>query len=639
PPVYDWSSAIAGMALAPFFGGNVADATWTFFIISPAFWGALTIFPVYFLGKEIFSKKAGLMAALLMGIMASHIERCPAGFADHDAMVLFFVVATIFFLVKALGALKEKKWIEKWHKPRDIVNGIDDFFKQNKIAVGYSVMSGLSIATVALIWKGFPYIFVIILGYFTVQLLFNHIKKTDSLGVFICVFITIATSLIVSFPYYAYFTTGTWMSPLYLLLAMIFVGIFLVPTRDQPWLIVIPVLISSIAVIMSALSYFAPEIASSLFSGGGYFIRSKLYDTIAEAQAPDMSRLTISYGPVTFYLALIGLVIAAIDIPKKWKPNYMLIILWCGLAIYMAMSAVRFMFNATPVFAILGGWVTWRIIEWVDPSLRTFKRPETKFIYLYVGILTLVLMIATYWRYYIELEDFELFQLILGLALIGIFSSLMAIYFMAKYNIYIGAVIFIAFLAVWLAFSWHDDIEVFLFGLIIVALILVPILIFTFLSNKISGFRVELKHIGISLFIILLVLTPNMWFAVDSAIPYESKSDFDPDSEILGAFGHSFPSEYWQAGEEWLSEQDNELPAEDRPAFISWWDYGFWTTYLGKHPTVADNFQAGYQLAGSFIAAQNESEAISLFAARLLEGDYTRNKFEFSQGVKDIIIK
>jgi len=148
--------------------------------------------------KEIFGKKAGLLGALLMGIMASHIERCPAGFADHDAMVLFFVVTSIFFLLKALGSLKDKYWIENWRKPGDIVRGIDDFFKESKVAVGYSIMSGMSIATVALIWKGFPYIFVILLGYFTVQLVFNHIKKTDSLGVFICIFITIAISLMVS---------------------------------------------------------------------------------------------------------------------------------------------------------------------------------------------------------------------------------------------------------------------------------------------------------------------------------------------------------------------------------------------------------------------------------------------------------
>ena len=99
----------------------------------------------------------------------------------------------------------------------------------------------------------------------------------------------------------------------------------------------------------------------ALITGGGYFIKSKLYGTIAEAQAPDTSRLAISYGPVTFYLALIGLVFAALQLPKHWKMDFFVIIVWCAIAIYMSMSAVRFMFNATPVFAILSGWVTWLI--------------------------------------------------------------------------------------------------------------------------------------------------------------------------------------------------------------------------------------------------------------------------------------
>jgi dolichyl-diphosphooligosaccharide--protein glycosyltransferase len=57
----------------------------------------------------------------------------------------------------------------------------------------------------------------------------------------------------------------------------------------------------------------------------------------------------------------------------------------------------------------------------------------------------------------------------------------------------------------------------------------------------------------------------------------------------------------------------------DRPAFLSWWDYGFEAVNQGKHPTVADNFQNAYQYAGQFITCQSEDHAIAMLITRTLE--------------------
>ncbi|HLF06828.1 MAG TPA: carboxypeptidase regulatory-like domain-containing protein, partial [Thermoplasmata archaeon] len=95
----------------------------------------------------------------------------------------------------------------------------------------------------------------------------------------------------------------------------------------------------------------------------------------------------------------------------------------------------------------------------------------------------------------------------------------------------------------------------------------------------------------------------------------------------FGAFGYSLPlpNQYYSDAYDWLSQQDAEILEEGkRPAFISWWDYGFEASNRGDHPTVADNFQNGYQLAGSFLMAQNDSEAMGLLIARILEGAYSK---------------
>jgi uncharacterized membrane protein len=114
--------------------------------------------------------------------------------------------------------------------------------------------------------------------------------------------------------------------------------------------------------------------------------------------------------------------------------------------------------------------------------------------------------------------------------------------------------------------------------------------------------------------------------------------------KYFGAFGHGFPSDYWLDGMRWLSEQDQDLPIEDRPGFISWWDYGFWCIYLGQHPTAADNFQGRVQFAGSFISSKNETQAISLLIARILEADQAKyqvehGKFQLHDDTRAILVK
>src|SRR5207249_3224307 len=157
---------------------------------------------------------------------------------------------------------------------------------------------------------------------------------------------------------------------------------------------------------------------------------------------------------------------------------------------------------------------------------------------------------------------------------------------------------------------------------------------------------VKPRHVIGAILIVFVFILPNVWYAVDASIPYEDKYAYDqqiyaltPDflrpanyasltqnrnSFYLGAFGFSLPEnkQYFPAAWKWFSTQDTEVAAAQRPAFLSWWDYGFEAADRGDHPTVADNFQNGYHLAGNVISAQSENEVIALLSLRLIEGDY-----------------
>jgi dolichyl-phosphooligosaccharide-protein glycotransferase len=133
---------------------------------------------------------------------------------------------------------------------------------------------------------------------------------------------------------------------------------------------------------------------------------------------------------------------------------------------------------------------------------------------------------------------------------------------------------------------------------------------------------VSFLHVFGILFIAFLLILPNAYLALDAAVPATEKNDVFGDLPS-GAFGSSFGKEqYWVDAYEWLATQDTEISdPKERPAFISWWDYGFYGVAVGGHPMVADNFQDGIPPASNFHTSTSEQEAVSVWIIRLLEGE------------------
>jgi len=70
--------------------------------ILPAFFGALTAMLMYFLGKELWGKKAGYVAAFIAAVIPSYVYRTMAGFLEDDALGFFWLVTGLIFFVRAL---------------------------------------------------------------------------------------------------------------------------------------------------------------------------------------------------------------------------------------------------------------------------------------------------------------------------------------------------------------------------------------------------------------------------------------------------------------------------------------------------------------------------------------------------------
>lgn len=560
-PLFPWFSLIVGRLLAPLFGGVAWIPVYYTFLLSAAFFGALTVFPTYALAKEAFGRKAGLISALLLAISAGHLQRSITTDGRTAAFTLFFVVATFYFFLRALKTMNRRRWVESWFKRDSITTGLRAFVKENRTSILYAILAGLCVSVVALAWQGWAYVAVILIVWFAAELFLDRFRNEDTMGTWILLTLALATPLLLAFQWYSLRNQiRTWYDvPAYLFLGAFILGLAFTVTRDYPWTLVIPSTLLAGVIGLAVGVVVNPTLTNAFFTGAGYFVQTKVVTTIAEDQSPGMSQLILSFGLFTFGLTLVAVAYLLWQIPRRHDPAYNIVVIWVVVAIFMAINAARFIFNASPAFAVAAGYAIDQVLQRADftEMRRTYRS-----------------LAAGSWR---------------------------------------------------------------------------------------NALRKSLKprHVLAVLGIVFLVILPNVWWAVDASIPFELKTQYDrqvagllPDflrapgynptagsAFYFGAFGYSLPkpSEYYPAAWSWFATRDADRPPELRPAYLSWWDYGFEAVDRGAHPTVADNFQNGYQIAGQFITSQNETEAIALLAIRLIEGDFRVHRTDFSPRVQAVL--
>jgi len=182
PPFFSMSVAVPAVLMEGLFE-SIDDSVGFFFVWSTAFWGALTVVPVYFLGKETFGRRVGMAAALFFAIMPAHVQRSVLSNADHDALILFLIVTIFYFLLKAIRVQEHKKWVENWKSRSSISAGLRSYFGSSRKAVLYALLAGIAYAALMMTWVGFAYVTVIILLYYIIQLFVNMFRYQDSMSV------------------------------------------------------------------------------------------------------------------------------------------------------------------------------------------------------------------------------------------------------------------------------------------------------------------------------------------------------------------------------------------------------------------------------------------------------------------------
>ena len=111
---------------------------YTLCVYFPVFAAAVTCLALYFLGREIGGPKVGLLAAFLLAVNPSYIQRTSLGFCDDETVGLLLIVLFSLFLLRA----------------------IDEERSEGQHLI-YSVLAGLSLGFLCATWGASRYPFAV----------------------------------------------------------------------------------------------------------------------------------------------------------------------------------------------------------------------------------------------------------------------------------------------------------------------------------------------------------------------------------------------------------------------------------------------------------------------------------------------
>ncbi len=553
-PFFHWFIALVAEILSPFYGAQTA-AFYAFEEFDAVF-GALLIIPVYLITKEIFGKNAAAVGALLYALMPSNLS---AGILSGGRMhtpELIFAFFAIYFFLRAIKLSEKNRIIDNLKDFRHYHLKVYKFYQANKIPTIYGLLAGASLGGLMLSWQGYAYIEAILLIYVAVQLIANLIFKRPTGYITYYTALFVILGFLMGFYYYHGVNelTSWYNAELEIGVLIVMFGALIGLVGRRPWILIIPILVLSVIAGLEGMAHLSPALLDRLISGDGYFIKTRVYATIAEAAAPALGSYIGGFGIAQFLLGMVGVGYAAYLFIKEKSDHLLLILVFSVVSIYMSFEAARFNITAAPAYAILGAGVLIMFAKISKLEEVKKKKPTTA-------------------------------------------------------------------------------------------------------GSPFKAIKGNIKWLQAAFVIIvtILVILPSATSMISASVPAGSPAQSQVESQIansLPAFlktnnttnfvgglsgGISNGSTPLSKSFAWLSNQDSNLPIQDRSAYLSWWDYGFQERYQGQHPTVADDFQQGIATAGQTLLAQNNSQIIGIFISRVLQGAYSNG--DFSAPVKASLIQ
>jgi dolichyl-diphosphooligosaccharide--protein glycosyltransferase len=139
----------------------------------PAILGTLTLIPVYFIGKVLFSRWVGIIAAGLLVIMPGEfLHRSLLGFTDHHVAEVLFSTSCILLLIMAIKRARQKEITFGHILSRD--------WKTIRSTLIYTLLAGIFFGFYLLSWIGALLFILVIFAYLVIQFIVDHLRRKST---------------------------------------------------------------------------------------------------------------------------------------------------------------------------------------------------------------------------------------------------------------------------------------------------------------------------------------------------------------------------------------------------------------------------------------------------------------------------
>lgn len=358
---------------APFFDTLVGFFTWviglghpstrvieTVGAYFPAVLGALVTFPVYFIGKELFNRKVGIIAAALVVILPGQfLLRSLLGFTDHHVAETFFSSLIILFLILAVKSAREKEIAFTNLRNRD--------WKSLRNTLLYSLLAGIALGCYLLSWVGGGLVVLAIFAFFLLQYIVDHVRGRSTDYLCIVGVPTTFIALVMILPFREVLAEGNLYSAALLggILALLLLSglSLLMSKRGDRWFYY-PLALLALGLIGVLILYFSDRhLFNSLLDVFRVFRRSGTTLTIAEA-TPLTVKMIWEEFTTSFYLALISLIMVAYLVIKEQAADKMLFLVWSLVMLAATLGQNRFAYYFAVNAGLLTAYLAWRAIDW-----------------------------------------------------------------------------------------------------------------------------------------------------------------------------------------------------------------------------------------------------------------------------------
>ncbi|CAJ35476.1 oligosaccharyl transferase, archaeosortase A system-associated [Methanocella arvoryzae] len=343
---------------------------------TPAIMGMLCAVPVYFIGKKLFSRNVGIIAAFTLALLPGQfLGRSMLGFTDHHIAEVLFSVATVAFLIYALEYARTSGLNLEKLKNRD---------KGALTSLGFGVLAGFSFGLYMLTWPGGLIIGMIIFLYFVIQAVVDYVKNRETEYLLI---LSSATFLIPAVMVLPYSLTDLSFQLLYYSLTQpFFLGLALAgvgavyglaavhkKTKAEPW--TFPVTLLGPGVIgMLFLYLFAQQIFGLVMAGIHVFTPSGGMLVVREATPSYINPATgqIDFSMLwgmffwTFPIAIVAIAMIAFRTFKDNRPAEWLFLVWNLIMLAATFSQNRFAYYFAVNAALLTGYFVYAVFRAFD---------------------------------------------------------------------------------------------------------------------------------------------------------------------------------------------------------------------------------------------------------------------------------